>query len=487
LPIVIFLTSSVGMAVEMIGSRMLAPHLGTSINIWAALISVILGCLSFGYWAGGKLSSHNPRLSLLASFLLGAALFTALIPLVGDTLLTTLSSFSLDSRLQALLGCLTLFAIPTTLMGAVSPYAIRLRMTDLESSGETVGNLYSISAIGSIVGTLGTGFFLIQYLTVNANLYLLACLLFLAALLSVGFTKPKRTIATALVIGFSLILSRGLEIVNAQSTGIIDESTLYNRVQIIPIKNNYFGKPITLLRIGKEWSSSRFTDGDPELVFPYTKYYRLQSHFNPNPNRVLMIGGAGYSYPQDFLRQFPTGNIDVAEIDPGVTQIARRYFHLKDDPRLTIFHQDGRIFLNTTTAQYDAILGDAFHSSAVPFQLTTHEAVQKMYEHLTSSGVVIMNIISSINGPTSQFLQAEYATYKDVFPQVYLFPVTDSHDGQTVQNIILLASKTSSQPLWTDPNRELNEYLSHRWTGLIPYTPPLTDQLAPVERYMGNY
>jgi spermidine synthase len=198
-----------------------------------------------------------------------------------------------------------------------------------------------------------------------------------------------------------------------------------------------------------------------------------------------MIGGAGYSYPKDYLKKFPDARLDVIEIDPMLTELAKRYFNLKDDKRLVIYHEDGRTFLNRTKKKYDVIFGDAFTSYyALPYQLTTRETVQKMYEMLNDDGVILINIISSIEGEKGKFLRAEYATFKTVFPQVYLFPVNEFNDGSKVQNIMLIALKSKQKPAFRNNDPELNKYLQHLWkTEIKKDVPILTDDYAPVDAY----
>lgn len=80
------------------------------------------------------------------------------------------------------------------------------------------------------------------------------------------------------------------------------------------------------------------------LIFEYTKYYDLVSHFKPDFKNVLMIWWAWYSYPKHFLEKYKEETIDVVEIDPQLTQIAKDHFNLKEDKRLKIIHEDGRTF-----------------------------------------------------------------------------------------------------------------------------------------------
>ena len=227
-----------------------------------------------------------------------------------------------------------------------------------------------------------------------------------------------------------------------------------------------------------------FTDKDDDLVLAYTKFYRLLKHFKPEAAKVLMFGGCAYYYPKDFLKKFPNSEISVVEIDPKMTELARKYFNLPASEKLKIHHEDGRVFLNKTNQRFDAILGDAFNSfSSIPYQLTTLEAVKKKYEILNDNGLVILNIISSLRGSSGKFLRAEYATYKKVFPQVFLLPVNQANP-EARQNVMLLAFKSNNNLVWHSANQELNSYLSHLWPGEVADdTPALTDDYAPVEYY----
>ena len=106
---------------------------------------------------------------------------------------------------------------------------------------------------------------------------------------------------------------------------------------------------------------------------------------------TLMIGGGAYSYPKDYLRYFKNATIDVVEIDPGMTRMARQYFNLKDNPRMHIFHEDGRVFLQKRKRYYDVILLDAIKSFySIPFHLVTKEAVQLMYDRLNADGALFV-------------------------------------------------------------------------------------------------
>ena len=267
----------------------------------------------------------------------------------------------------------------------------------------------------------------------------------------------------------------------------MDIDTEYSRIWIYNTEQKDTGRKVKIFGINNDNHSAMFLDGD-ELVNEYSKYYHLANHFNPEFKTALMIGGAGYSYPKDYLKQYPQAFMDVVEIDPKVTELAKKYFKLENNERLKIYHEDARVFLNKTENKYDVIFGDAFGSRySIPYQLTTLETVKRKYDILNDNGLVILNIISSISGDKGKFLRAEYATYKKIFPQVYIFPVNYENDGEKVQNIILVALKSDKQIFLESQDSILNGYLQHLWKkDIIIDMPILTDDYAPVDYYINK-
>jgi spermidine synthase len=477
---IVFLTGFSLMALEVTASRVMAPYFGTSIIVWTSLIGVILGSLSLGYYVGGKLSEHKPSYQTLANIIGLAALFVTASAIAKEPLLLSVQNTISDLRLSSTIAAILLFFVPSVLVGIVSPYAIRLKTKEVQTSGKTAGNLYAISTIGSIMGTFLVGFYLLQFLGNTKLLILCGLLLMLAAWICWGKIKSRFIILIAFII--ALIPTTK----NSAWPGLIDIDTRYNRIWVY---DKYYGKEQVATRVmvfDPKFQQSAVYPNSDELVFMYGKFFRLAEYFKTNINNALMIGGAAYSCPRDFIRRNTTAKIDVVEIDPGITYLAKKYFGLKDDSRLSIFHEDARIFLNhSATSSYDIIFGDAFASSnSIPYQLTTKEAISKMYSMLRSDGVVLVNIISSMAGPKGKFLRAEYKTYQEIFPQVYLFTVEDSSPNK-VQNIILVALKSTIKPDWQSQNPEISDYLKHLYTGKIDNdAKSLTDDFAPVDNYL---
>lgn len=486
LEIIVFITGTVIMALELSGTRIIAPYLGTSVYIWTSLIGIILGCLSLGYWWGGKLVDRRPSYELLSSLLLTASGLTAIVVLLHYPLLTVLSRSAADLRLAGVVAALVLFSGPSVILGMVAPFAARLQMTDLDKSGSTVGRLYALSTVGSLIGTFVTGFGALAFLGTTTFVLILAVLLFAACIAAAPAYQWWWKLLLGLII-FGLMLLDPNTKTTLAANGLVDIDTPYQRVFVLTPKKTGEERAYRLLVTDVLGSQSMmYLDSPEELAGEYCKYFQLVFHFVPQVKRILIIGGGAYTVPKYFAAHYPGIQIDVVEIDPGVTDIARKYFSLKDYPNLTIIHEDARTFLNHTAARYDAVFLDAFQSSpSVPFHLTTREAFARVYAVLNDGGMVMMNVISAIAGKQGEFLRAETATLRSLFPSLQIFAVTDTDDATHVQNLIIAAEKSAAEPRLESSDAEADYLFHHLWNKEVPADiPVLTDNFAPVESYM---
>lgn len=489
LEFIVFISGSAIMVFELIGSRILAPFVGTTVLVWSCLIGVILASLALGYWWGGKKADKQPEYSTFSALMFWATLFVILTAFFKLPIIHFLDKHIGDIRLESILASLILFGPGSFFLASISPYAVRLRIENVKSSGATVGNLYAVSTVGSIVGTFLTGLVLVIYLGNTKILFGLAAVLLLTSLLAFSQKYRKAKIAGTALIVVLLVFANSLDRL------FLPKSLVYINSQYMDIMVDKgidtFSQPSTSRPVLKLFTgfittqSAMFTDtpNSNELVFPYTQFFRLAFHFNPQIKNSLLIGGAGYSWPKYYLQTYPTANIDVVELDPQMTAVAKKYFNLPDNSRLTTYNEDGRIFLNRNQKKYDAIIEDAFRLHVIPFQLTTQETVQHIYDALNPDGVVMVNMVSAITGDEGGFLRAEYATYKKVFPQVYVFRVNFPFP-QFIQNQIIVGLKSNQPAPLTDDNKDLNAMLQHLYTDPIPTDRAvLTDDFAPVHEY----
>lgn len=488
LELTVFVCGALVMIYEIIGSRLLSPYLGASTYVWTSLIGVILGALSLGYYLGGKMADRQPELKILAMIVFSAGGLVSATILFKDVILSVVAESSLILEVKSVLAALLLFAPASVLLGFVTPYAVKLKMSSLADSGKTVGRLYALSTVGSILGTFAAGFFLIPFVGSERSLYFIGAALIALSLLLAPFAVTKFNLAVLIVFFFGVGANELKSYYLLQTRDLHDIDTEYSRVQVFQSTDPKTRRKIRAVATDPFFvQSAMFLDGD-DLVFDYGRYYHLIRHFKPDFQNTLIIGGAGYSFPREYLRRYKSAKIDVVEIDSQMTQIARDFFRLEDNPRLDIIHEDGRIFLNRAApAKYDAVLMDAFGSLfSVPFQLTTIEAVRRIDRTLKDDGIVIFNLGGAISGDASRFFRAEYKTYKSVFPRVYVFKVNSDYADERLQNLIIVAckEKNSASPNESD-DAEIAELLTHLYEpkNVSAETNILTDDLAPVEYF----
>ena len=497
LAVLVFVAGMASMSLEFAASRILIPVFGSSIYTWGSLIGVILTGLSLGYHIGGKLADKNPNFLKLCLVIFSSGLYIVFIPFIAPTLTSSFIQFVSDSQQASLFAVFTLLMLPTFLLGIVSPYAIKLATRRLTELGNVSGNLYSLSTIGSIVGTFLTVFVLIPTFEINYIIFGLGVtLMFFSSLFGPArFPKILAVFVVILLFFFPSInlSSAGTVMIHPTGTLVYEKETLYSHLDVIDNGN------IRTLYLDGNKHSQMYKDKPEELAITYTKYFHLGFLFNPNAKDVLFVGGGGFSGPKNFLSTYSDVRIDVVEIDPDVISAARDYFNLPVDngSSLMIYNDDARNFLSKTEKKYDLIILDAFSKNYIPFHLMTLEYFQLLDKKLTSDGVIISNNIGSMTGDRSDIVRAVYKTISQVFPSVYFFPT--EHNSGNLQNIMLAAMKTPTE-YSKDELRQLAsnndnnnhdsttalddlDYLEHLYEAELKTSdvPLLTDQFAPVD------
>lgn len=485
LKLIVFFSGALTMIFELAGTRVMGPFLGTSIIVWTALIGIIMGGLALGYTVGGYYADKYPKVEGLGWVLFLAALCIILTTFADEYILLRLHKYVDDLRLRSVLACILLFGPANIFLGMVLPFAAKIEIAYIKTSGQTIGNIYALSSLGSIAGIFSAGFYIIPVW--GHYLSLVFMTIFILMLSLTFFLLEKKYISgLSFIAGIILLISGHLL---KSEKAYLDINTRYNRVIVRDEKLPASNQTIRWLFINDERSSAMYLEND-ELVFDVLRFYHLAEHFNHDFDTTLMIGGSGYAYPKSFLKRYPDACMDVVEIDPGLTDIAREYFNLEPNPRLKIIHEDGRTYINHCLQKYDVIYLDAYKSVlTVPYQLTTAEAIQQIYNLLNEDGIVLANLIGNFNPEKNHFLRAEIKTFQSVFPQVYLFAVQDptpaANDKDKYQNFMLIAMKSANELLpATNADSLINQMLSHRID--IPFhldLPVLTDEYSPVDFY----
>lgn len=443
LEVIVFVSGGVLLSLEIIASRVLAPYFGNSIYVWGSLIGVFLTALSIGYASGGRLADRHPSPGLFAGIVFLAGLLTVPIPLIAAPVLEAIALADLGPQLNPLAGAVALFVVPSIVMGMVSPFAVRLRARTVGTMGQTAGNLYAISTVGSIVGTLATSFILINYLGVRALIHLLGFSLLVMAVL--GWLAARRQLAATAGAVLIVLLAAGVTRAAPArpSTLVFSRDTVYHRITVSDEGS------VRYLKLDNYWQSALDRGQPRRTVFAYADYMHLPLLFVPQPRRVLMIGLGGGTVPGRYVADYPTVTMDVAELDPQIVVTARTYFGVEIGDRFRVTARDGRLHLRLSSTPYDIILIDAYLIDTIPFHLATREFFALARSRLAPGGVLAMNIIGALDGPDSRLFRAIYKTISQVFRTVYVFPVDFGPIGSvdSLRNIIVVATDEPALPV----------------------------------------
>ena len=474
----VFLCGALGMVLELVAARILSPYVGSSNLIWTTIIGIMLTSMSIGYWLGGKFADKKPDINLLSLFILIGAFFTSLIPVLETVLIKPLSQITNELVFVAIICSTLVFGIPSFILAMVSPFAVKLEDKKHEEIGKTSGKISSLSTIGSIVGTFIGGFLLIPNLGVRMLILILTIVLFILSFIMFNKKNVKYCICMVICLVTLIGLNYyGKVIFDKNNPEILEDvDSEYSRIWIRNISVGDINYKAMEVDTGLESYINRETN---EMGAAYLYYYDLFDYYNKNAKNTLMIGGAAYTYPTYYLNKYQDKTIDVVEIDSKMTELAIEEFSLDiENPRLKIYTQDGRSFLNNTKNKYDTILIDAFKGLNAPFELTTYEAMQKVKNALNDNGMVITNIISSLEGRDEDFIKYEYATYKAVFDEVKLFKVRDTNEEEK-QNLILIGFKNGKN-IDNEKYEQYKKLLDKEKTNFSSDKEVVTDHFSPI-------
>ncbi len=427
---VVFVGGMVTMGLEMTASQLLRPYFGSSLFTWANLIGLVMIYLTVGYYLGGRLADRYPRTGVLYGLVTAAGIAAAVIPLLARPILTwSLEGFaevSVSITYGSLAGVIALFAIPMILLGCISPFAIRLRMSQVDAAGETAGSVYALSTLGSILGTLVPVFLLLPTIGSARTLYLGAGALLIVATLGLLVTRRAgaRVLAVAVLAVVALYLLPPSGLIKPPPYGklLAEQESVYNYIQVVQQTN---GDIHLVLNEGHAIHSVYRADQQHPLTGGPWDYWLVAPYVNPNMrpddvHNMLMLGSAAGTAAGLFTDVYGPKPVDNVEIDPAVVEMGRQYFHL-DEPNVNNIIQDARAYLRTTDKKYTIIGIDAYRQPYIPFHLTTREFFEEVRDKLEPNGVVMIN--AGRTATDYRLVDAIAATMRTVYPHVYTIDV----------------------------------------------------------------
>jgi spermidine synthase len=255
------------------------------------------------------------------------------------------------------------------------------------------------------------------------------------------------------------------------------------------------GEPVRALILDRLVHSYTSLIDPARLIYGYEKIYaEATAHMaeRHDPLRALFIGGGGYTFPKYMEATFPDSELDVVEIDPGVTETAYEQLGLSRDTKIVSHNEDARLYLmRPPTRRYTLIMGDAFNDYSVPYHLTTHEFNQRVHAWLSPGGLYLVNLI---DGTQHDFLRAYVHTLRQTFRHVYVAPTSENWRPSPRMTFVLIATDealeldkfkpaTSGEFTALTPERVLTEEeLQALFDEGLPVL--LTDQFAPVDQML---
>lgn len=419
----VFLSGALLMSLEVAAFRIIGKTFGSALRETTTVIAVFLAAMSAGYWFGGRLADRRPRAATLATTLALAAAILLTVPWIDAALSHRIAASGLALAAHAFVATTVLFAVPSFLLAASSPIAVRLFTTSTGESGSTAGSISAISTAGSIAGSLITAFFLIDWLaSISRTVLFVAFGTLLTAALVIVATRGLRvtpSIGAAIVVAVAaLLLVRSSSLDRALAAPLAGTRMLYvadspyHHIMVRergPYRELYFN-------IGKQ---SRMRLGDPYGPgLAYTDAFHIAPLARPAIRRVLMIGLGGGTAAKQFSRFYPEATIDVVEVDPLVVSVAARFFEVKAGERLRIHTGDGRSFLKRSNEKWDLVIVDAYttnrYGDTMPPHLATREFFREVAARLNDAGIVHFHC-AFVRSP---LLPAIERTLRDVFPTV---------------------------------------------------------------------
>jgi spermidine synthase len=429
LPTLVFVVGAASLGAEIAAARLLAPYFGASTIVWANTIGVVLVALSVGYWIGGRYADRHPHMRGLCLLVLAASLLIAVVPFAARPFLgfsvDAFDTVSVGGFAGSLFGVLVLVAVPVTLLGAASPWAVRLAVGDPSRSGEVVGRLYAISTAGSLFGTMLAALLLIPLLGTQRTFLVFAFALALVGAVGLGWRFSLAPAALAL-----LVVAAPVGTIKAADTGRVlsevETTHQYARVVERPDGSRVLelneGQAVHSLYEPGTYLTGDYWDG--HLYLPFAA--RRQP-----PRRIAILGNAGGTVARAFGHFFPRTEVDAVEIDAELTELGRRFLDLHN-PRMRVFAEDARPWLERSAGGYDAIMVDAYRQPYIPFYLATREFFELARERLAPGGVVIVNVGHPEGGDELERVLGR--TMAVAFPGVLRYPIEPT-------NTLLVASE----------------------------------------------
>jgi spermidine synthase len=435
----VFSSGMVTLAVEMAAERLLGNVFGTSNLVWSSIIGLILIYLTVGYFVGGRLADKHPNHKTFFMIMLLGAFSAGVVPLVSRPVLRGAAAAFDNLELGVLGGSfaavMVLFVIPITLLGTISPFAIRLAITDTEQAGVISGRIYATSTLGSFIGTFLPVLVFIPLVGTTFTFVTMSGYLMLVALFGYGMSEGWRKAAAWLwapaLLAFFVWLWAGGALKNTAGQVFETESS-YNYIEVIE-DHEY-----VMLRLNDGQGVHSMYHPDvidyfgPWCQFLTGPFFNAPGHQLEDVERIAIIGLAAGTTARQATEIYGNIPIDGFEIDPKIIEVGRQYFGMTM-PNLNAIAADGRWGLSKSDYKYSLIAIDAYRPPYIPWHLTTVEFFRLTREKLSEDGVLVINVGRSNNDRS--LIDALVTTLAEVYPSIHVMDIPNTFNSMVFATV----------------------------------------------------
>jgi spermidine synthase len=489
----VFASGMTTLAVELSASRLLGNVFGTSNLVWASIIGLILIYLTGGYFLGGRGADRSPHYRTMYLILAWGAFLIGLVPLPARTVLRMAAEAFDQLQVGVLFGSFTgvliLFSLPVTLLGTISPFAIRLAIRRPEEAGTVSGRIYAVSTLGSFLGTFLPVLVMIPTIGTALTFLVFSLFLTLVALAGLWLSSGWRSALTISWMPLVLILIAAFGLgggIKDTAGQIYETESSYNYIQVLERDGYRYLRLNDGQGVHSTYHPEQLAYYGPWMQFLAAPFFNAPPYRPEEVESVAIVGLAAGTVARQATAAFGPIPIDGFEIDPEIIRVAREYFDM-NEPNLNAIAQDGRWGLEHSTRRYDLIAVDAYRPPYIPWHLTTREFFQIVHDRLAEDGAMGINVGRAPGD--RRLIDALVTTIRTVFPSVYVIDIPGTFNSivyATVQptqveylyaNIVALETGGQAHPMLMDSLRTAGAYQQP----LPADTLVFTDDRAPIE------
>lgn len=497
------------MAVELGASRLLAPYFSSSQIVWTIIIGTIMIAMALGNIYGGRAADKRPDPDRLYGRIILAAIWIALIPVIGKYVIIGISAvmiFSVNHMFliwAAFAACMVIFVFPLFLLGTVTPSLVKFTVDDLGDSGKTVGMLNAFNTIGSIIGTFVPTFLTIPAVGTSITFLIFAGILLLLAILyflspyedrgngsetqgggdkekgnykEKGSDKEKgsrkgknaaKITAGVIVFIVACLTGRSDSFAFWEKDLVFEGESVYNYLQVREDDKRTYLSTNVLFGVQSVYEKDGKLTGmyyDYAMAAPYMAGVKEKDGLD-----MLILGMGTGTYATQCNRFFDGIRVEGVEIDEDITRLAREYFHLSDE--IPVYTYDGRAYLNAVKETYDVIMVDAYQDITIPFQMSSVEFFTMVKKHLNPGGVMVVNMNMRGQSEKQGITYALAQTISSVFPTCYQVNVRGTSNREFFASESAEILETMAKNLESEENGELLAMMQRVTENLEAYTP----------------